>query len=236
MTSVAFNPAAELIGHCVAGWHVTERISTKNSSGGNFSFGYKAHDDNGNIVFLKALDYSQAFKNPATQIDVLNSMTSAYIFERDLLAQCSKNRVRNVIRLLKDGAYKPNSNWPYAVNYLVMEMADGSARDMLSLNASLDTLWALKSLHGTAVAIQSLHNANIAHQDIKPSNVLYFNDTNVSKIGDVGRASSLDVASQHDEYDFAGDSHYSPPEQLYRFVDSDWKKEGLAVTHTCLAI
>ena len=102
-----------------------------------------------------------------------------------------------------------------------MEKADRTARDMLSLSASLDILWALKSLHGVAVALDNLHKENVAHQDIKPSNVLYFSDQMTSKIGDVGRASSLSMASAHDACDFAGDKKYSPFEQLYGYIDSD---------------
>jgi serine/threonine protein kinase len=225
VTTKRFNPAAELLGHTINGWFVKEKLNMSNSSGGNFSCGYIITNATYESAFMKALDYSRAFNNPPSrQVDVLSSMINAYRFERDLLVECSTKRVRNVIRLLDSGEYQQDASWPYAVAYLIMEKADRSARDILTLNASLDTIWALKSLHGIAVAIESLHKVNIAHQDIKPSNILFFENENTSKIGDVGRASSLSTVSDHDSLDTAGDKLYSPFEQLYGYTDSDWKK------------
>jgi len=218
------NPAAELLGHSIGNWKVVEKIDISNSSGGNFSFGYIVKNNTGEKAFLKALDYSTASMIPGMQAENLNKMTNAYLFERNLLEQCGRKGLRNVVRMIDHGEYRHLQSWPYAVNYLVMEKADCSARDMLTLNASLDTLWALNSLHGIAVGIKNLHEIDVAHQDVKPSNVLFFKDEKTSKIGDVGRASTLSIESQHDKFSTAGDPAYSPFEQLYGVKFDNWRK------------
>ena len=224
MNTTKFNPSAELLSHTIDGWLVIEKLDMSNSTGGQFSCGYIAEDAKGEKVFLKALDFSIAFEDPTQQVDMLNYMTEAYIFERDLLRECSARKVNNVIRLMAFGAYNPDNNWPYAVNYLIMEKADRSAREILQLSAELDTLWALKSLHSIAVALNNLHAINVAHQDVKPSNVLYFSSDDKSKIGDVGRASSLNIESPNDIFDIAGDKLYSPFELRYGMSDIDWRR------------
>jgi len=223
MNFIDFNPAAELEGYTVKNWYVVEKHDNDDSTGGTFSYGYNVKKDTGEMAFLKAIDFSNAFKNPSRQIEELRSMADAYIFERDLLEQC-KGGVRNVIQLLDHGVFRGAADWYYDVNYLIMERADYSVRDLIGLNKSLDIIWALKSLHNIAIGIQNLHKINVAHQDIKPSNALHFEEIDTTKIGDFGRASSLEKSAPHDEYEITGDKEYSPFEQLYGYNDSDWKK------------
>ena len=224
-----FNLADNLVGHTIGRWTVNSKISHKPSSGGTFSVGYEVTDAQGYKGFLKALDYSSAFGNPR-QADMLNHMTSAYIFERDLLGQCSDKRLKYVVRIIDYGQYTATPDQlptgvPFClpVDYLVLEMADNSVRSLIDLSKTFDYAWALRSLHNVAVGIEEMHGIQIAHQDIKPSNVLLFDSQHVSKLGDVGRSSSLAMPAEHDKFATAGDRSYSPFEQLYGEIQPDWK-------------
>ena len=92
MNKIRNNPAAELLGATINGWQVVKKIDKSNTTGGHFSHGYIVENDDGESAFLKALDYSNAFNNPLRQVDILKSMTEAYIFERDLLLQCREKK------------------------------------------------------------------------------------------------------------------------------------------------
>lgn len=224
-----FNLAENLVGHTIGRWTVSSRISHRPSSGGTFSVGYEVTDTNGYKGFLKALDYSSAFGKPG-QADILHHMTSAYIFERDLLGQCSDKHLKHVVRIVDYGQYTatpdqlpPGQTFCFPVDYLVLEMADNSVRSLIDLSKSFDYAWALRSLHNVAVGIEEMHGLQIAHQDIKPSNILLFKNQHVSKLGDVGRSSSLLLSAEHDNLEIAGDRTYSPFEQLYGELPTDWK-------------
>jgi len=226
-----YNVAENLCGQTVGNWHVGAKYSHPASSGGNFSVGYEAANiSTGEKGFLKALDYSSAMGHPDT-VDRLNAMTAAYIFERDLLNKCSNKRLKYIIRIVDSGQFVlPAEQYPHGtivpypqVDYIVLEMADRSIRNMIDLSVAFDYAWALRSLHNVAVGIEEMHGIQVAHQDIKPSNVLLFDEKQISKLGDVGRASSLETPAKHDEFPCAGDPIYSPFEQLYGDVDRDWK-------------
>ena len=225
-----YNLAQNLEGHTLGDWHIEKKYDHKSSTGGHFSIGYEVKNThNGNKAFLKALDYSSAFDSPSFA-DELNSLTAAYIFERDLLNKCKDKHLKYVIRILDCGDYSiPKEQYPDGIvicpkiNYIVLEMADNSMRNMIELSSAFDYSWILRSLHNTAVAINEMHTNLIAHQDIKPSNVLFFNQNNISKLGDVGRSSIMGTHAEHDDYVFAGDWSYAPFELLYGYQESDWK-------------
>ena len=139
-----YDLADNLVGHTVGKWFINSKILHKPSSGGTFSVGYEATDAQGNKGFLKALDYSSAFGHPG-QADMLNQMTSAYIFERDLLAQCSNRRLKYVVKIIDHGQYTaaPGTlpvgvSFCLPVDYLVLEMADNSVRSLIDLSKSFD--------------------------------------------------------------------------------------------------
>ena len=225
-----YNLAQNLEGHTLGDWYVCKKYDHKSSTGGFFSIGYEVKNTkSGNKAFLKALEYSSAFNSP-NFADILNSMTAAYIFERDLLNKCRDKHLKYVIRILDCGDYSitkeqyPDRMVIYPnINYIVLEMADNSMRNMIELSSTIDYSWILRSLHNTAVAINEMHTNLIAHQDIKPSNVLFFNQNNLSKLGDVGRSSVMGTHVEHDDYIFAGDYSYAPFELLYGYQESDWK-------------
>lgn len=224
-----FNLAENLESYNVNGWNVKSRIQNKPSSGGNFSVGYLVENDAGVSGFMKVLDYSRALASPNSASE-LQAMTSAYIFERDLLRKCNKHKLRYVVRIIDAGHYSlPQDLYPEgvytatAIDYLVLEKADNSVRSMIDLSRAFDYAWALRSLHNVAVGINEMHSIQVAHQDIKPSNILLFDNNKLSKLGDVGRASSLEKPAVHDNYKWAGDSFYTPFELLYGEINSDWK-------------
>jgi len=204
-------------------WKVVEKIKKEpNETGGNFSVGYIAIDTNGKKVFLKAFDFSKAFSGTVDAMKVLNHMTNAYDFEVKLMNKCVGSNLRYVVKLIDANQYIEDG-FLYPVPYMVFEFAESSARKIINISAQIDAAWSLRSLHNIAVALYELHKVNIAHQDVKPSNVMIFNGKKTSKIGDVGRSSSLDMRIDHDDLICAGDISYSPWEQLYGWIDSDWE-------------
>lgn len=230
MAIVTYNLADNLEPYIVGEWKIEKKYPSELSTGGNFSVGYEVSNIQTKVKgFLKALDYSDAFNRPDTP-DRLNAMTSAYIFERDLLNKCNNKRLRYVIRIIDSGHFElPNEQIPAGVtfcppvDYIVLEMADCSIRNMIDISQTFDSAWVLRSLHNVAVGIEEMHGFSVAHQDIKPSNILHFEKQNRSKLGDVGRSSSLEMPAKHDEYSYAGDPIYSPFEQLYGEINSVWK-------------
>ena len=225
-----FNLADNLEGYTLGKWTVQSKIPHNASTGGFFSIGYNVIDDKGNEGFLKALDFSKAFRTPSP-MDTLRSMTNAYTYERDLLNKCRDKRLRYIVKIVDCGEfhldfkdYPPNTMVPYPdVSYIVLEKAEASVRSIIDISKSIDYAWALRSLHNVAVGIQEMHGVQIAHQDIKPSNVLLFESKKKSKLTDFGRSSTIDQAAEHDDLSCAGDISYSPFEQLYGVVHPDWK-------------
>lgn len=224
-----YNTAEHLAGRKIGSWNVVEKVSHRPSTGGNFSYGYTVVDENGRQGFLKALDYSEAFRSGAS-VDLFKAKVDAFVFERNLMNECRSRHLRHVVTIIDSNRYEipeeqqPEGKFCVPVDYLVLEKADKSIRDMIDLSQSFDIAWMLRSLHNVAVGIEELHGAQIAHQDIKPSNVLVFQNQAVTKIGDIGRSISFIHPSEQDSYPHAGDYHYAPPELLYGEIITDQKK------------
>jgi len=224
-----FNLANNLEQYNLDGWHVTKKIPQTSSTGGNFSICYEAQHDDGRKGFLKALDYSRAFQGP-NATEALQVMLSAYNFEKDLLQECLNKKMRYVVKIIGAGSlilspeqFPQNALVLYPrVDYIVMECADKSLRNIIDLSEKFDLAWALRSLHNIATGILELHRSQIAHQDIKPSNILVFTESNASKLGDVGRSSSMAKQAPHDILKIAGDPSYAPFEQRYGETPPDW--------------
>lgn len=209
-------PAECLVGKDLhGGWHVdsfAHRPST--STGGKFSVGYLVINADGRKAYLKALDFSAAFEQP-DPARVLEDMTKAYNFERDLLAMCKDKKLRRVVTPLADGwAEVPGFGELGKVAYLIFELATGDIRNEVAKWQKFDLAWVLRSLHQSAVGLQELHSTGIAHQDLKPSNVLVF-PVDGSKITDLGRSSHIQIPSKFDMLRMPGDKGYAPPEQRY---------------------
>ena len=221
------NAASQLVGRPLEnGWSVIERIESPGSgTPGYFSVGYVVEQTDGRRGFLKALDYSRAFRAGVDTPLVLKNMTSAYVYERDLLRRCRDRKFNRIVQILDEGSVSiPGAPDP-PVDYLIFELADTDARSRLDKTADIDIAWALRTLHHMATALAQLHGEKIAHQDVKPANVLLFGDS--SKLGDLGRASQKGVEIWYDDVNFPGDNRYAPPEFLYGYVSDDWDRRRI---------
>lgn len=223
---------------CLAGlklldkWTVTEQFARPETTnegftGGRFSFGYKAVDDDGNEVFVKALDFSGAqqratiFQEPLA--DVLKTFLDEYIFERDLCIQASK--LSRIVTTLGHGNITLDENNPLntTVYFLIYELADGDIRKHLS-EIDFNDAWNLWALHDIAIGLHQLHKVGVSHSDTKPSNTLVFNKKNI-KLGDLGSATTKNGISPKDNWGFSGDPIYKPINLNYRHSENlnlDW--------------
>ena len=224
-TPIMRTPAESLAGKALpGGWLVGERLArAPYATGSCFSQGYHVTNTDGRKGFLKALDYFNALAqdDPAT---VLNAMTQAFLFEREICNVCVKRSMRKVVRAIDAGTVNVDASSQMGiVQYLIFELAEGDARKHIAAVAAFNTAGALRALHHVCTGLFQLHGSGIAHQDLKPSNMLVF-DNQEWKVGDLGRACSKDLPAPHDRYDVAGDPAYAPPELLYHYVDPDWNR------------
>jgi eukaryotic-like serine/threonine-protein kinase len=203
------------------GWQVISRMpKPPGATGGFFSESYIVQHADGREAHLKAFDYSSALSQP-NAADALQALTSAYIFERDLLARCATAHMSRVVLAFDSGDVDvPGFGLLSRVNYLIFEKAERDVRRHRDLMQRLDVAWVLRSLHHVATGLSQLHHEGISHQDLKPSNVLVFEDES-SKVGDLGRAARQGQVAPHEALVIAGDRTYAPPELLYGQADPD---------------
>lgn len=216
------SPARQLAGlELDGGWRVVGAVEFDDDhTGGYFSQAYIVETSSGRPAFLKALDYEWALEadDPAR---ALQALTEGFNFERDLLVRC--NGFDRVVRAITDGKVLISGQ---VVQYLILELAKGDVRSQVDLSKRFDLAFTLRALHHVATGLSQLHGAGIAHQDLKPSNVLVF-DNKISKVADLGRASSKGYVPPHEDLDVPGDQTYAPPELLYHSIDSDWSRRRL---------
>ena len=206
------------------GWKVVSKVAHLPSSGGIFSVPYIVKDKDGTEHFLKALDFSAAFSDP--KIDAaraLQSMTSAYNHERDILEHCRDRRLSRVFIAVTHGYVQvPGFGIIEGrVAYLIFELAESDVRQQVDLKNRLDCLVSLSILNDVTLGMMQLHKEAIAHQDLKPSNVLTYDDGGC-RVGDFGRSSRRGYHVWMDNLGVAGDRTYAPPEQLYSNFHSDF--------------
>lgn len=213
-------PAQKLKGlNLQSGWCVIDKVDrSPESTGGYFSHGYIVTKGEAK-GYLKALDFSRALEteDPAKTLQI---MTEAFNFEKDICQVCHNKHLSHVVTAIDDGTTKVDGQ---TVQYLIFELAEADVRKHLDIDKSFNLSWILRTLHHIAVGLNQLHSAQIAHQDLKPSNVLVFKGDQ-TKIADLGRASSKNHTSPHDNIRIAGDQTYSPPEFLYGHISSQWNQ------------
>lgn len=224
--------AAELLeGRTLAnGWVVNKKIRQSDSNnqitGGNFSVGYEVEKD-GEIAFLKAIDFSRAFQSNSTDIATLmQRITASFNFEKYILSICKQANIKRVVKLLDDGVEEvQGSDAPSKTQYLIFEWAESDVRRKSNpLNnpsnpMKLDPAWILMCMRDITSGLYQLHQRQIIHQDIKPSNVLIFEHGGGVKIGDFGRSYSANHEVEYNKNNlFPGDITYAPPEILYRYA------------------
>jgi len=216
------NPAEELLGLVVnTDWKVAAKLHRPpGATGGQFSVGYIVENSSGHKAFLKALDYSKALRSedPAK---VLQGMTEAFNFERNILGQCKHHRLDRVVFAIDEGKISL-PEWPFPVQFLIFDLAETDIRSLQKVGQAFDLAWTLRSLHQIAVGIWQLHKHDIAHQDLKPSNILVFKDDQM-KLADLGRAECKNLIAPHSTCTIAGARPYAPPELLYGEISSDWE-------------
>ena len=219
------HPAKRLLGLTLeGGWKVVaQRELRENDTGGCFSTGYIVESPDGKQAFLKAMDYSEAFYvSPPDIASRLEQLTNSIKFEREIVKRCSEKRLDRVVKALAGGTLRlPGGGRTDVVEYLVFELAKCDVRRQMDSLRRLDFAWRLRALHHIATGLDQLHRNGIAHQDLKPSNVLVF-ESEISKIGDLGRAACKGFAPPHYNLHVPGDLTYAPPELLYGHIPTDW--------------
>ena len=204
-------------------WLVTKLIKRDSThTGGRFSTSYLVKNNKGQEAFLKALDYSEALQSPEPS-RILQALTEAYNFERDLLIACKNKKMSRVVKAIEFGKTKIGNDASGVVEYIIFELAKTDLRKLQTDLNNFDYAWKFKTLHHITTGIWQLHSVNISHQDIKPSNVLMF-DNDESKITDLGRAAAKGFTPPHEDFIVAGDKTYAPPELLYKEKSTDWNK------------
>ena len=225
-------PAArQLLGRTLEkGWRVIEKLDrNEKATGGHFSVSYIVQDDQKRRAFLKALDYSEAFLDPAVDpARQLEKITAPFNFERDLHDKCKSSGLSRIVGVRGHGTIRLVPGNPAAVvQYLVFELAPhGDIRAYLNGKTSRLMSWTLQMMHQSAAALRQLHSIGVAHQDLKPSNLLIFSP-DLAKLADLGRAFDRNAPAPHDDCDHAGDPTYAPPELLYGYVPTDWRARRL---------
>ncbi|WP_343589131.1 protein kinase [Flavobacterium sp.] len=209
------------------GWRVIKKIDPADgSTGGFFSVCYIVNNG-GENAFLKALNFNAFFQLfPGKSIvKILQEQTNAFEFEKNLLLKCKDNRLTKVSMIIDEGEEYLDGFAIPNVPYLIFEIAEGDVRSNIKFTNNVNLAWKIKSLHDIAVGLNQLHNVEISHQDLKPSNVLLYNDSNLSKIGDLGRSLCSSIKAPHDDgISFTGQINYSPPEFLYGYIQPDWNQ------------
>lgn len=226
-------PAAHLEGRTLGdGWVVITRVRRDpGSTGGCHSVPYLATHEDGTQAFLKALNFNAvATAGPGTLVDRLNHFTEAYIFERDLFAECGNNRLSRVVRMLAHGEVIVQEAGPLLreVPYLIFEMADGDIRSHQARLRSFDAAWALRAMKHVIEGVDQLHSNHTAHQDLKPSNVLTQEGGKEMKLGDLGRADRRGMEGPWSAEDIPGALIYAPPEQQYGSGSRSWEDRRAA--------
>ncbi|WP_170133043.1 protein kinase domain-containing protein [Arthrobacter livingstonensis] len=177
------------------------------------------------------INYQAIFQSP-DPTGMMQMITEAYNFERELVQKCTNRRLSRVVEAYHHDSLPAQAPAPFPISFIIFERADGDIRGLLDEVADLELAVRLRMVHNAASGIAQLHSIQVAHQDIKPSNLLVFKPQLVlgrtAKIGDLGRATDQQRSAVHDEYAIAGDPSYAPPEQCFGETPVSFEERRLA--------
>jgi hypothetical protein len=150
-------PAEQLTGQTLDdGWVVGDLIpKTGTQTGGHFSCSYGVTSPDGKSAFLKAMDFTSALKSP-DPANELNILTSAFLFERQVLQECFDRKMSRVVRAIGGGTAFVAGG---AVQYLIFEEAKGDIRKYLDTVKQVDLVWTLTCIHNICVGVRQLEPA-----------------------------------------------------------------------------
>lgn len=231
MNTVSSTPADRLEGHVLSsGWKITQKlIRKKGATGGSFGVIYLAARD-GEIAFVKALDFRSAFGQP-NFIEVLNALTSHVLWERELMEFCKGSSMSRVVRLLDYEDFvlpEDGDDQTMKVCCFVLEVGEGDLRSKFNESNQPRHSWKLRVLRDVALALDQLHRKGIAHLDVKPSNVIALVDERTGgfmKLADLGRSVRKGFNGPFDGLTWPGDRAYAPPEKWYGYRSGQWQDE-----------
>jgi hypothetical protein len=138
-----------------SGWVVTEHLSRNpNGSGGTFSQSYKVEKE-GRVGFLKAFDFWEAFEAEANTTELLQILTAAYNFEREILDHCKDRRLSNVVLAVDHGQIQVAGFgiMDGRVFYLVFEMAESDLRCQIDETKRFDVQWCMHALRDVILIV-----------------------------------------------------------------------------------
>ncbi|MDQ0612240.1 serine/threonine protein kinase [Variovorax sp. W1I1] len=171
-------PRDTLLGRSIkGGWVVTEKLEKKaGDSGGNFGTGYTARRGEGELAFVKVIDYVRAMRSGDAAAE-LSKLTREFQFEREILEYCTSRGLSKVLRFYgHDEFFADGSDDPMMkVSCLIMEAGEKDLRRLVNTDGAgtrAGCAWNLFIISDIALAISQLHANGIAHHDIKPSNVI----------------------------------------------------------------
>jgi serine/threonine protein kinase len=172
---------------------------------------------------LKAFDFWQTFEPNANTTELIQILTAAYNFEREILLHCEQRRLSHVVLAIDHGHVQVPGlgQMEGRAFYLIFEMAEGDVRCQIDATKRLNLLWCMRALKDVSLGLWQIHREMIAHQDIKPSNVLNFGSRGF-KVADFGRSSRRGHSIWYDSNHVACDQTYAPPEQLYGHIHTDF--------------
>src|SRR3989304_5863813 len=148
--------ASKLEGKVIDKWEIIKkRRKTEDDDSGAFSSCYEVKNiENGQIGFLKAINYHYAFKSLGTSTDSLQQLTETYNYERDLLSFCKDKKMSRVVTAIAHGEYRESGYLP--VPYLIFEIATGSLKNVKQ-EKQLDLAWKIGAIHGFLFGLSQLH-------------------------------------------------------------------------------
>lgn len=226
------SPAEKLEGLTLkSGWAIGQLLlKPKGATGGTFGVSYLASRD-GEPAFVKAVDFRRAF-GEANFIEVLNALTSAVLWERDLMKFCKEEAMSRVVTLLDYEdlvLVEDQGDQTKKVCCFVFEIGKGDLRANFDFGESPKHSWRLMVLRDVALGLDQLHRRGIVHLDVKPSNVIALADSlsraHVMKLGDLGRSVRKGLAGPFDALCWPGDWGYAPPEKWYGYTSAQWQDE-----------